>query len=175
MIWMWGENDSKFHVLSKWRLELPITKMWQDGGRTDFNLLLSWLLGLIKFERLIRRPKSHRIGCKWCKTFICNKTKIPTKQTKVIDSKMFSYVEEQEVIGRRMNLSVHVLTFIIDSQSLLPEPEILSWNNDINSLGFHEHLKFDLERHFKLRYFFAEEAIAKMIAIDLASIKLFFF
>ena len=88
---------------------------------------------------------------------------------------MFSYVEEQEVIGRRMNLSVHVLTFIIDSQSLLPEPEILSWNNDINSLGFHEHLKFNLERHFKLRYFFAEEAIAKMIAIDLASIKLFFF
>ena len=88
---------------------------------------------------------------------------------------MFSYVEEQEVIGRRMNLSIHVLTFIIDSQSLLPEPEMFSWNNDINFLGFHEHLKFNLESYFKLRYFFDEETIAKMIAIDLASIQLFFF
>lgn len=84
-------------------------------------------------------------------------------------------MEEQEVIGRRMNLRVRVLTFIIDSQSLLPEPEIFSWNSDINSLGFHEHLKFNLERYFKLRYFFDQEAIAKMIVIDFASIQLFLF
>ena len=52
---------------------------------------------------------------------------------------------------------------------------MFSWNNDINFLGFHEHLKFNLESYFKLRYFFDEETIAKMIAIDLASIQLFFF
>ena len=68
-----------------------------------------------------------------------------------------------------MNLSVHVLIFIIDSQSLLPEPEIFSWNNGINSLGFHEHLKLNLERHFKLRYFSEQEAITKLIVVEFSS------
>ena len=58
---------------------------------------------------------------------------------------MFSYVEEQEVGGSRRNSNVHFFTLIIGSQLLLPEPEIFSSKNDITSLGFHEHLKLNLE------------------------------
>lgn len=88
---------------------------------------------------------------------------------------MFSYVEEQEVGGCRMNLNVHFFIFIIGSQLLLSEPEIFSSKNNITSLGFHEHLKLNLERYFRICYFFGEETIIKTSIIHLVSIHLFSF